>query len=244
MDHNINAVNVYAVDEEKLKFRIIIAINGLRYRQAPPVVARSVLDGDGQYEIDIPVPTAIANSEKYNQCLIKCDVFSASAPPGVAAPTWCQGYGIPGGGGAGDGITLKAPVVELQLNTATSQTSNSIINDDYAAAQANLIQSGNKSDPIIDIGGYRQIIPGQIVNVGNGVNFTVTNAGQGWLGMLRDTNPLLCSNPFGQKIRLRFIDPLSRSKMCLMNNAALANGDVGKYHIQLEVTMVPNKTGC
>ena len=45
-------------------------------------------------------------------------------------------------------------------------------------------------------------------------------------------------------IRLRFIDPLSRSKMCLMNNAALANGDVGKYHIQLEVTMVPNKTGC
>ena len=64
MDHNINAVNVYAVDEEKLKFRVIIAINGLRYRQAPALVAGSVVDGDGQYEIDIPVPTAIANSEK------------------------------------------------------------------------------------------------------------------------------------------------------------------------------------
>ena len=244
MDHNINAVNVYAVDEEKLKFRVIIAINGLRYRQAPALVPGSVVDGDGQYEIDIPVPTSIANSEKYNQCLIKCDVFSASAGAGVAAPTWCQGYGIPGGGAATDGITLKAPVIELQLNTATPQTCNSIINDDYAAAQGNLMQSGNKSAPVIDIGGFRQIIPGQIVNVGNGVNFTVTNAGQGWLGMLRDSQPLLCSNPFGQKIRIRFIDPLSRSKMCIMNNAGLANGDVGKYYIQFEVVMVPNKTGC
>lgn len=245
-NHNVNSVQVYSVDEEKLKFRIIVAIDGLRYRQAPAVPA-AVLDGDGSYEIDIPVPTAIANSERYNQCLFKCDAITAAANVGAATPTWCGGFGVPGAGAATDGVVLKASAIELQVNVATAQTATSTINDDYAGTQTNIIQAGTKSKPVVDIAGYRQLIPGQIVNQGTGASFSVGAGGQGWLGMIRDVTPLLTANPFGQRLRIRLVDPLSRGKMCIMNGvnpAGLAAGDIGRYYFQFEVTMVPNKTGC
>jgi len=234
---NINAVNVYSIDEEKLKFRVIIAIAGELYRQAniaaAPVVVGAVVDGDGQYEINIPVPTFIANNDKYSQCRIKCDAFAAGA--GVpaaggaapAAPTWATA------GAAGAAVGLAAPAIELQLSAASAQTGTAVINAAVGAA-------GDKNSPVQEISGFRQLIPGQVVNVGTGADFTPAAGGFGWLGMQRDSSALLCSNPFGQKLRVRFVDPLSRLKTCICNNGALVGGDVGKYFIQLEVTMIPN----
>ena len=245
-NHNVNSVQVFSVDEEKLKFRIIVAIDGEQYRQAPAgaLPPASVLDGDGSYEIDIPVPTAIANSERYVQCLIKCDTFTAAASINSNTPTWATGIGVPGGGAATDGVAVKASAIELQVNVATGQSSVSVINNDYAGAVNHLVQSGDKSQPVVDIAGYRQLIPGQLVNQGNGLQFGPAAGGYGWLGMMRDLSPLLCANPFGQRLRIRLVDPLSRAKMCIMNSAGLNNGDIGKYYFQFEVTMVPNKTGC
>ena len=242
--HSVNSVQVYSTDEEKLKFRVIVAINGLRYRVPNPVAPAAVIDGDGSYEIDIPVPTAIANSERYNQCLIKCDTFTAAAGIAAATPSWATGIGVPGGPAATDGIVIKGSAIELQLSAATGQSCASIINNDFAGNQNNLVQSGDKANPVVDIAGFRQLIPGQIVNQGNGLAFTVGAAGQGWLGMMRDISPLLCANPFGQKIRIRFVDPLSRAKMCIMNVGAMNAGDIGKYYLQFEVTMIPNKNEC
>tara|TARA_R100001594_G_scaffold3518_4_gene13117 strand:- start:1441 stop:2142 length:702 start_codon:yes stop_codon:yes gene_type:complete len=230
--HNVNAVNVYSVDEEKLKFRIIIAIDGEVYRQAPGGVAPAavVIDGDGAYEIDIPIPTSIANSEKYNQCLIKCDAFAATAGPTLATPTWARA-------GAAAGVGITAAAFELQLSVGSGQTSTSAIN-------AALGNPGDRHEPVIAVSGYRQLIPGQIVSVGNALTFSPIAAGFGWIGMMRDLTPLLCSNPFGQRMRVRIVDPLSRQKACIMDSGGLANGDRGKYFIQLDVTMVPNKQGC
>ena len=241
--HSVNSVQVFSTDEEKLKFRVIVAIDGEQYRQAPAVPA-AVFDGDGSYEIDIPVPTAIANSERYNQCLIKCDTFTAAASINSNTPTWATGIGVTGAGGANDGVAIKGSAIELQLSVASGQSCASVINNDLAGNVDHLVQSGDKSNPVVDIAGYRQLIPGQIVNQGTGAAFTVGAGGQGWLGMMRDLSPLLCANPFGQRLRIRFIDPLSRAKMCIMNALGLNNGDIGKYYLQFEITMVPNKGGC
>ena len=234
---NINAVNVYSIDEEKLKFRVIIAIAGEVYRQANalPVVVGAVVDGDGQYEINIPVPTFIANNDKYSQCRIKCDAFAAGAgvpAGGGAAPgavTWATA------GAAGAGVGLASPAIELQLSAASAQTGTAVINAAVGAA-------GDKNSPIQEISGFRQLIPGQVVNVGTGADFTPAAGGFGWLGMQRDSSTRLCANPFGQKLRVRFVDPLSRLKtcICVAGGAGLLAGDVGKYFIQLEVTMIPN----
>ena len=223
---NVNAVNVYSVDEEKLKFRIIIAIDGQLYRVAPAPAA-VVADGDGSYEIDIPVPTYVANSEKYNQCLIKCDAFMATGGPTLATPTWARA-------GAALGVGITAAAFELQLSVGSGQTSSSVISGAAGAV-------GNKDQPIIAVSGYRQLIPGQIVSTGNAVSFSPIAAGFGWIGMMRDLTPLLCSNPFGQRMRVRIVDPLSRQKACIMDSGGFAAGDRGKYFIQLDVTMVPNR---
>ena len=151
---------------------------------------------------------------------------------------------VTGAGGANDGVAIKGSAIELQLSVASGQSSASIINNDLAGAVNHLVQSGDKSRPVLDIAGYRQLIPGQLVNQGNGLQFGPAAGGYGWLGMMRDLSPLLCANPFGQRIRIRLIDPLSRAKMCIMNSAGLNNGDIGKYYLQFEVTMVPNKGGC
>ena len=224
--HSVNSVQVFSTDEEKLKFRVIIAIDGSVYRLANAGGGR-VMDGDGSYEIDIPVPTSIANSEKYNQCLIKCDTFSATAGPAVAAPTWARS----------SGVAVTASAFELNIGVGCGQTASSTIN----AAVGN---PGDRNQPVIGMSGYRQLIPGQIVNVGNGLGFAANASGFGWLGMMRDLTPLLCANPFGQKIRVSIIDPLSREKSCIMNSGALAGGDLGRYYLQLDVTMIPNKGGC
>ena len=226
---NVNAVNVYSVDEEKLKFRVIIAIDGELYRVAPGGAAPAavVADGDGSYEIDIPVPTYIANSEKYNQCLIKCDAFAAAGGPTLATPTWARA-------GAAAGVGIISTAFELQLSVGSGQTSSSVISGGAGAV-------GNRDQPIIAVSGYRQLIPGQVVSMGNGLNFSPNANGFGWIGMMRDLTPLLCSNPFGQRMRVRIVDPLSRQKACIMDSGALAAGDRGKYFIQLDVTMVPNR---
>ena len=228
MEHHnsINSVQVFSTDEEKLKFRVIIAIDGAVYRLANAGGGR-VMYGDGSYEIDIQVPTSIANSEKYNQCLIKCDAFSATGGPALATPTWARSGGV--------GITSAA--FELNIGVGCGQTTSSAIN----AAVGN---PGDRNQPIIGMSGYRQLIPGQIVSMGNAVNFSPNAGGFGWIGMMRDLTPLLCANPFGQKIRISIIDPLSREKACIMNSGAFAGGDLGKYFMQLDVTMIPNKGGC
>jgi len=228
MEHHnsINSVQVFSTDEEKLKFRVIIAIDGSVYRLANAGGGR-VMDGDGSYEIDIPVPTSIANSEKYNQCLIKCDAFSATGGPALATPTWARSGGV--------GITSAA--FELNIGVGCGQTTSSAIN----AAVGN---PGDRNQPVINMSGYRQLVPGQLVSTGNGLGFAAANAGFGWLGMMRDLTPLLCANPFGQRIRVSILDPLSREKSCIMNSAALGGGDLGRYYIQLDVTMIPNKGGC
>ena len=48
---SVNSVSVHSIDEEKLKFRVIIGIH-----------ADAVYDGRGVYDINIPIPVALVSS--------------------------------------------------------------------------------------------------------------------------------------------------------------------------------------
>jgi hypothetical protein len=216
MSAEINAVNVYSIDEEKLKFRVIVAID------ADQLGAATGQQGLGQYQVDIPVPTAIANSDKYNSCLMKCDSFVAGPLTGVAAPSWI---------GLAGGAALKGFAIELQVSTPSSQT-----------AVSHLSGLGNGTP---EVGGYRQILAGQNVNVGSGAaggGWGPVATGYAWLGMMRDISPLLCANPFGQTITIRLVDPIVRDRMYIggLGGGPGAGTDVGQYIMQFEITMVEN----
>ena len=105
MSQEVNTVNVFSIDEEKLRYRIIIA-----------VMAAGVQDFLGSFALNVPPPTSLTNSEKYRQCRMKCDSFCAYTNAAVNATTWS------------DGAAVKEPAIELQLSCPTSQTVTNFIN--------------------------------------------------------------------------------------------------------------------
>ena len=57
----VNSVKVVSVDEEKLKFRVIVSLNGQLLADQ---------DSKGRYNFQIPIPTAIGNSYMFNQAVM------------------------------------------------------------------------------------------------------------------------------------------------------------------------------
>ena len=113
----INAVNVFSIDEEKLRYRIIVA-----------VMATGVQDFLGSFNLNVPPPTSLTNSENYRQCRMKCDSFCAYTNAAVNASTWS------------DGAAVKEPAIELQLSCPTSQSVTNFINDGAAAGQGGVMR--------------------------------------------------------------------------------------------------------
>lgn len=206
MSQEVNTVNVFSIDEEKLRYRIIVA-----------VMATGVQDFLGEFNVNVPPPTSLTNSEKYRQCRLKCDSFCAYTNAAVNASTWS------------DGAAVKEPAIELQLSCPTSQSVTNFINDGAAAGQGGVNQ----------MAGFRQILPGQVVN--NPVaSFAPANNGYSWMSISgRAENPILCANPFGQQITIRLIDPITRDNIWLTDNALLGN-DNGHYIFQFDVELVAN----
>jgi hypothetical protein len=218
MDHDqINSVNVYSVDEERLRFRVIVGIDGTLYAAQPLV--------GGNYDINIPIPTSFTNSHEYSQCLIRCELFSAHGAPLANTCTWSDGAPAPGG-------RVKTACIELQLGVGSSQTTDSFINN------ANAVNAGETES-----GGFRQVLPMQIVNVGNPVSPAVAVDGFAFMSVpaARTTSPILCSNPFGSNLRIRLVDPIQRTPLYL-TDAAVGPGatyaDVGQYVFQFHVELV------
>jgi hypothetical protein len=65
---SINSVNVLAIDEERLKFRVIVGIAAGAGAAVPQVA--------GRYKVDLPPLTSFGNSNHYNQTTITCDGVS------------------------------------------------------------------------------------------------------------------------------------------------------------------------
>lgn len=213
----INSVNVFSVDEERLKFRVIVA---------PNVIAAGI--HQGEFNFILPPPTNFANNSQYSQCIVKLDTLTASPAGNIADPVWCNTLG-----------NTKIAAVVVKLDIGSSQTTTIKFNN-----QADVDEGGSAQ-----IGGFRQLIPLQIVNVGtSGAGAAAagplfTNEGACWTGIgsgVSATNPIMCANPFGQKVRMTLINPLTNAIVWLRSSGAAADDNIGRYTFQFTITMIPN----
>ena len=220
MATGLNTVNVYSIDEERLRFRVICAVD----------TVTAGYDARGDYDFNIPIPTSFTNSHEYSSCRIRCDTFTASvnAAATAANAVWSTRAGA----------FVRNGCVELQLSAPSSQTTHTSI-DGIAGGL------GSFDDPIVETSGFKQIIPLQFVPIGGiaaAWNPAVAAAGC-WTGIggVRQSEAIICANPFGSRMRIRLVDPFSRLPIFIANAAAAPGVDLGRYCIQFEIEMVADK---
>ena len=218
---SINSVKVLSIDEERRKFRVIIGFTGAGAGANP-----NRIKTNGQFTVNLPPPVALTNSDKYDQCVIKVDSFSAFAQSGIIAPSWAYSGGL-----------IKIPAIEIRGNLPSSQVSSI---DSDAAADVGIGTMVNQ--------GFAQLIPVQVVNVGNTAGFSPAPGGYAVAGIgsgVAATDPIMCGNPFGKDLTIRFTTPvLERGSNIWLANAGVPATDLGYYALQLTIELIPNKESC
>jgi hypothetical protein len=217
----IQSVSVLSVDEERLKYRAIV-IAGVR----------AGFHSTGEFVFNLPPPTNFANNNHYNQCLIKLDSFVATPNFGNANPQWNYRGSV--------GIKVGAVVIEL--DTPSSQTiKNSLIDAGGAHPNRYIEEKGLNM-----IGGFKQLIPLQVVNVGipGAAGGAAPNAeGYSWVGIgsgIASTDPILCGNIFGTDTRLRIIDPSRNQPIWIQQGNGVNGPNIAEYCFSFTITMIPN----
>ena len=141
---SVNSVKVLSIDEERLKFRVIVGIDAQAGRAVP--------QRNGRYHFDLPPLTSFGNSNHYKQCTINLDGLSCSGGAVV------NGAGnLPEAVGWSNGIGLgKTSALEVNLSVPSSGT---LVNTQFAAADAG---TGTNA-----IGRFVQLVPLRLNDVGN-----------------------------------------------------------------------------
>ena len=214
---SINSVNVLAIDEERLKFRVIIGIAAGAGAAAPQVA--------GRYKVDLPPLTSFGNSNHYNQTTITCDGLSCHGTAGIDEVAWSNGAAF-----------AKLGAVHVVLDTPSSGT---LSNKQFTPAQAG---SGQ-----VNIGRFQQLLLLQINKVGNTNGTTESNVGGRDVGTGASAwqaeglgDPIMSANPFGKTIEINFKTGVADEVFFLGNARGAANVDIGVYNLQFTVIMVPN----
>lgn len=207
----INSVKVYSIDEERLKFRVMMSVAG-------PFASPDA----GQYQFQLPPLTAFGNSHEYPSCIINCDVLMAHAPIGTNDAVW----NVRAAAGT---VFGRAQGLEVRMDVPSSQ---SIINHQLAAGLAGA--------GVNQQGGFRQIVPTDMKLIGDGAGGIAGAGSYGWTGE-GVGEPLLCGNPFGSDITISLRHPQTDALTYLGSQGAGAGSpDVGLYCFQFTITMVPN----
>lgn len=217
MSDSINSVNVLSVDEERRKFRVILGFTG-----AGASVNPNRPKTDGQFTVNLPPPVSIANSDQYDNCVIKVDSFIAIADAAIVAPTWRYSGGV-----------LKVPAIEIRGNFPSS---NVLSIDSDVAADVGIGTTVNQ--------GFSQLLPLQIVNVGDTASFTPAPGGYAATAIgsgVAASDAVLCGNPFGKDLTIRFTTPVIERGSNVWISQVGANQDVGYYTLQLSIELIPNK---
>tara|TARA_R110002051_G_scaffold291122_3_gene354981 strand:+ start:193 stop:840 length:648 start_codon:yes stop_codon:yes gene_type:complete len=212
---NINSVKVLSIDEERLKFRVIVSFD------CPAPLAPH---DRGRFQFVLPPPTSFANSNEYSSCTIQCDGFNALGNSAVGDPTWS----VQAPGAAAQ--LAKIAAIELRMNVGSSQ---SIVNQS--------LLTGFRGVGDNRMGGYRQMVNLALKYVGDSTGVVVPGArSSAWEGVGLG-EPMLCGNPFGSQITLSINDIMTDSPCYIVSAAAAAgSADLGQYSAQFTIVMVPN----
>mgnify|MGYP003132283308 CR=1 FL=1 len=220
---SINSVNVLSIDEERLKFRVIVGVDASAGNAVPQDL--------GRYKFDLPPLTAFGNSTHYKQCHINLDGISCTAQSAVGAANeavaWTNGI-----------ATGKVAALEVSLDVPSSGT---LSNNQILAAEAG---TGTNA-----IGRFMQLVPVQANLVGNNAGTRVSDVGGNDIGLGSYAwqgnglgEAIMCANPFGSTCQFSFKRPDSahgtRLFIADVGNPAI---DVGIYSLQFTITMIPNK---
>ena len=221
---SVNSVNVLSIDEERLKFRVIVGIDAQNNNATPQRF--------GHYKFELPPLTSFGNSNHYKQCSMKLDCISCSS--GLQL----NGAGaIPEAVGWSNGVALgKVSALEVILDVPSSGT---LANSQLAAADAG---TGNNK-----IGRFIQLIPLQLNLVGNSLGTRISTVGGldigtgsfAWQGE-GFGEAMMCGNPFGGPVEIKFQRPDLNLPLALVDVGNAAQ-DVGIYSLQFTITMVHNK---
>ncbi|MAB39903.1 MAG: hypothetical protein CL525_12535 [Aequorivita sp.] len=221
---SVNSVNVLSIDEERLKFRVIVGIDAQNNNATPQRF--------GHYKFELPPLTSFGNSNHYKQCTMKLDCISCSS--GLQL----NGAGaIPEAVGWSNGVALgKVSALEVILDVPSSGT---LANSQLAAADAG---TGNNK-----IGRFIQLIPLQLNLVGNSLGTRISTVGGldigtgsfAWQGE-GFGEAMMCGNPFGGPVEIKFQRPDLNLPLALVDVGNAAQ-DVGIYSLQFTITMVHNK---
>ena len=229
MTDAVNSVRVYSIDEEKLKFRVILCVAG-----------RQVAQDEGTYIFQLPPLTSFGNSDHYDNALIKLDAFDAHVQSLVINDqTWFCEIGAVS-------TPVKLGALEVRLDTPSSQT---LLNFE---SQALLNRVGE-----IHQGGFRALVPLQAVVVGKGsgrLGFeppVATGAGNTTQEPMGDRSfqgvgsgdAIMCANPFGATLKVMNRHPANEAFPTFLgsNAAGAAAIDEGTYSYQFTITMIPRR---
>ena len=97
----VNSVSVTSIDEERLKFRVILGVDAVAKVSSRP----------GQYDFDLPPITAFGNSNHYNQCTMTCDGVSFKVQNNIDDAVWTDGANF-----------VRMDSIELKASCPSSQT--------------------------------------------------------------------------------------------------------------------------
>jgi len=213
----VNSVSVTSIDEERLKFRVILGVDAVAKVSSRP----------GQYDFDLPPLTSFGNSNHYNQCKMTCDGVSFKVQDNIDDAVWTDGANFH----KMDSIELKATCPSSQTGAIKRIGVNDFDELYYGQfrqmipLRCNLI--GNDDGTIV------------AASPGPALNGTGCYAWQGeGLG-----EPVLSGNPFGDTLTLTLTDPsFPFGSTRLVSFATGVGGiDQGTYAFQFTITMVPNK---
>lgn len=214
---SVNSVKVLAIDEERLKFRVLCGFDC--------GVGNAVPQRFGTYVFELPPLTAFGNSNHYKQCTINCDGMSCTSKPAA-------GESIAWSNGAAFG---KVSSLEVSLDTPSSGT---LVNKQLAAAEAGTGRN--------NIGRFNQLVLLQLNTVGNATGTTLSNVGGADIGTGASAwqgegigEAIMCANPFGRQCTISFRRSDLDDKLALAA-FGFAGVDVGIYSLQFTITMIPN----
>tara|TARA_R100001440_G_scaffold43893_1_gene63646 strand:- start:127 stop:798 length:672 start_codon:yes stop_codon:yes gene_type:complete len=221
---SINSVNVLAIDEERLKFRVIVSFDGQAGR-APP-------QRFGHYKFELPPLTSFGNSNHYKQCTMKLDCMSCSSglvPVGGAIP---EAVGWSNSAALG-----KLSAIEVLASIPSSGT---LANKQFAPTEVGV---GTNT-----IGRFVQLVPLQLNLVGNSLGTRISTVGGldigtgsfAWQGQ-GFGDAMMCGNPFGSVVEIKFQRPDLPAGGLALADVGTPGQDVGIYTMQFTITMIPNK---
>ena len=230
----VRSVNVIALDEEKLKFRVIVVFDGDAVNTTP---------SKGNYNFVIPPLTSFGNSDHYHSALIKLDNATiGTTDMEVDDQVW--DIILPGGAHQMN----KVNAIEVRLNAPSSQTA---LNQSVFAGSAGV---GTTIQ-----GNFKQLVPLELKLTGSGAGALALGLGPAapggdsasglsvmsnytWCGDCSNSEGIMCGNPFGSQLTLSNRFPGLDSPTYIVSHAAgAASVDVGLYQYQFTITMIPNR---